>query len=672
MESLRERGQEFRRRGLQIPKRAVSNLKHKMTMEKYEYAPLPSTGHIRLLKLHPVTNSKDTSLSVDLVPVLLDEAPEFEALSYAWGKPWPRYEICCAGRRIDIGSSLYGALWHMRQQHPGDTFWVWADAVCINQYDIAEREAQVSMMSEIYARASITVIWLGWDNEYITRAFVAIQRFRETWQTLRETLDLPVYLGPSAPAASDALRDVLSRDNNSESRRLLRDAFGDDKSQTKAMEDIWVLLRQPWFMRKWVIQEVDKSKHHGLVFMAGKSWTHWSNLSYWFQFLSMNLHARDTFFLACPWRTPVPKHGDIDYHKMFDRGSMLGQGSEYSTTTPICNLLIFTATFKCAVPSDHIISLLGIASDSSTLEGLIDYNISTDDLYCRLMSAHLDHPLKLRVLWSTLDMLSVEQRGKSSWIPNIEQLALKFPAFDNCIPAPGPYRLADACGSTEIEATTSGDTLLIRGRIIDAVEHLGRLTTTQYSETRRPLYDGDCSKRNKTTLRMWDDWLDECQTMAKSAGQDGQEFVKALLIDSLLGVSAEVTAAAKKDFFKYRQIQKSLVAVSDEKRALEIIESMTFELAKSVEVISAFIVNMQYRRFGHTRNDRLGWMPLVAEDGDQICVFDGMEFPYAVRKKEGPEGTGNYVLVGACYISSLLNGEAMELPGVESTIIAIE
>lgn len=63
-------------------------------------------------------------------------------------------------------------------------------------------------------------------------------------------------------------------------------------------------------------------------------------------------------------------------------------------------------------------------------------------------------------------------------------------------------------------------------------------------------------------------------------------------------------------------------------------------------------------------------MPLVAEEGDQICVFDGMEYPYAIRTKEG--SGGKYMLVGECYISDLMNGEAMEMPGVESGIIILE
>lgn len=79
---------------------------------------------------------------------------------------------------------------------------------------------------------------------------------------------------------------------------------------------------------------------------------------------------------------------------------------------------------------------------------------------------------------------------------------------------------------------------------------------------------------------------------------------------------------------------------------------------------------MFYGRFGRTRDGKIGWMPLVAQEGDQICVFDGMGFPYVIRRKEG--AGEKYMLVGECYISKLMDGEALDMPGVESAIINLE
>ena len=55
--------------------------------------------------------------------------------------------------------SLYDALMRLRYGHIERT--VWADAVCINQGDVEERDEQVRQMAKIYAAASRVIVWLG-------------------------------------------------------------------------------------------------------------------------------------------------------------------------------------------------------------------------------------------------------------------------------------------------------------------------------------------------------------------------------------------------------------------------------------------------------------------------------------------------------------------------------
>ena len=39
--------------------------------------------------------------------------------------------------------------------------YIWVDAICINQKDLAERRSQVLLMGEIYKRAESVIVWLG-------------------------------------------------------------------------------------------------------------------------------------------------------------------------------------------------------------------------------------------------------------------------------------------------------------------------------------------------------------------------------------------------------------------------------------------------------------------------------------------------------------------------------
>lgn len=66
-----------------------------------------------------------------------------------------------------IGNNLHGFLrrWAARvrsdQEETGDVDYLWIDQLSINQDDLLEKSAQVASMGEIYARAVITIMWLG-------------------------------------------------------------------------------------------------------------------------------------------------------------------------------------------------------------------------------------------------------------------------------------------------------------------------------------------------------------------------------------------------------------------------------------------------------------------------------------------------------------------------------
>ncbi|KAF2461212.1 heterokaryon incompatibility, partial [Lineolata rhizophorae] len=89
----------------------------------------------------------------------LRSSPKYEALSYTWGDALDRHSIACEGKTIRVTANLLSALQHLRQ--PDVTRILWVDAVCINQGNIAERDAQVRMMGDIYRMAARVLVWLG-------------------------------------------------------------------------------------------------------------------------------------------------------------------------------------------------------------------------------------------------------------------------------------------------------------------------------------------------------------------------------------------------------------------------------------------------------------------------------------------------------------------------------
>jgi hypothetical protein len=54
---------------------------------------------------------------------------------------------------------------------------LWADAICINQSDINERNTQVKLMGEIYRTATRVHVWLGLDSPkgHVEEAFLFVE-----------------------------------------------------------------------------------------------------------------------------------------------------------------------------------------------------------------------------------------------------------------------------------------------------------------------------------------------------------------------------------------------------------------------------------------------------------------------------------------------------------------
>lgn len=88
--------------------------------------------------------------------------PSYIALSYTWGDAKDTTPIQVAGREIMVTRNLRDALSALSTEPRTASLPVWADAVCINQDDIAELNREVKRMAVIYERAASVIIWLGY------------------------------------------------------------------------------------------------------------------------------------------------------------------------------------------------------------------------------------------------------------------------------------------------------------------------------------------------------------------------------------------------------------------------------------------------------------------------------------------------------------------------------
>jgi hypothetical protein len=217
---------------------------------------------------------------------------KYIALSYVWGDPALSRLIRVDGEAMYITASLDSALRHLRDTNR--TRLVWADAICINQGDVEERNQQVRQMAWVYRQADHTIIYLG-DGTPETSLFLKAFRPESPVEWKNSSLDpaLDHYfsdcssdqgtlqkakwqLGSKCPSSYSTLKPSIA------SRILTPTGAVDIQNGQNAMDSKvevaareWILA-QPWFKRVWILQELVLSRDPWI--QCGTSVARWSSL----------------------------------------------------------------------------------------------------------------------------------------------------------------------------------------------------------------------------------------------------------------------------------------------------------------------------------------------------------------------------------------------------------
>jgi hypothetical protein len=128
-----------------------------------------------VLDLSPGTSDDDVKCDIRIID--LDANEEYEALSYVWGDTRHRRYVWVSGTRTGVTVNLYDAL--LRLRHQNDKRTIWIDQLCINQWDMDEKAAQVALMRDIYRNCTHCILWLGevrdgafkYDEEHVESVF---------------------------------------------------------------------------------------------------------------------------------------------------------------------------------------------------------------------------------------------------------------------------------------------------------------------------------------------------------------------------------------------------------------------------------------------------------------------------------------------------------------------
>ncbi|KAL7619625.1 hypothetical protein AAE478_010166 [Parahypoxylon ruwenzoriense] len=253
-----------------------------MLENDFVYRPLRD-GEIRLLRLrwipckHTYSEDVEDVIDCEVTHHSLDSNPIYVSLSYTWGVDPPRRRIRMNGKDMLIRQNLYSFFRQAQSQAHApvdgntrdcgittalkdsererradpepriakvetDTYW-WIDALCINQFDIPERNVQVAQMRRIYTQARLITIWLGPAADDSDLAMGAYQSYQSHVAELNRELHNPITPGEL-------------REHNQKWLDSL------------PLDPLWKLSQRPWWRRVWVWQEAT-SPHVPTEFWCG-------------------------------------------------------------------------------------------------------------------------------------------------------------------------------------------------------------------------------------------------------------------------------------------------------------------------------------------------------------------------------------------------------------------
>ena len=588
----------------------------------------------------------------------------YEAISYAWGDENSKKTICCNGTNMNVTEDLDLCLKALRSD--SETRCLWIDQICINQNDLDEKSAQVSIMGAIYRSAARVVVWLGPASPHSGEALSFI---------------IELYQAFSAYYQHHG-GEVSPFHGNDEVVKLEPTGFdlpAQDDPRWMALSEV---LDRKWFSRYWIVQEV--MANDTVVVKCGDDQLDWSflrGLSWVFQQYSaliMRLEHNDRS-PAGPGLLAALRTAEI---WRSSRQTASTEASEFSDTNSLSSFSTLLQMFSrqsVKLDCDRIYSLLGIANSLVVQNINVDYRLSTSQVYMDLAVKSMTHDRNLDYLNSVEYSEDTTLEGLPSWVPdwtNAPKAKSKGIKFMD-------YQLFRASGKQPIYEPfqVSGKKLLVRARLIDVIgsqrmnyrmgmvdiagKDLSFDQLISYKEEEVHFYDlvenaieacQPYSTRETTMTIMCRLLLRDSLWSPLYDGPPIEDFQKAFR------EQREHTRYMRKFFQKLERWGNSMAM----KGWMLLHPAPTTNHCDMVSFIKVVPLQLCGNAIIKTRGGLMANVPQQAKTGDTLAIVNGCKTPLVLRQRE-PDG---YVLIGDCYVHGIMYGEALEM-GFDETEIAL-
>ncbi|KIW80289.1 hypothetical protein Z517_06904 [Fonsecaea pedrosoi CBS 271.37] len=387
------------------PIKLGSRVSNDRPTQPYQYVPLDTVAdETRIIVIDP-NEDKQAPLVLHLAHCPLASDVVYHALSYTWGNVDDAVEITVMGQSMQIRQNLERALRRLRPSSSPRACAVWADAICINQSDMSEKNHQIPRVAAVYDHAAVVVCDVGEEDQYSDVAQDFVKHLQEPMIRMDE--DYEFIIGKP------------ERIDPGEIPRLCA--------------ALYLFLTRPYFRRAWVVQEVALASNP-VISCGMRIGTEFEALETAAAHLS-DMISRDPD-LPQKMKDATPDLRDVDRAQLLyirkllyfrhlhigrNRGGFITHGIR-DTAPGYLESAILARDFEATIPHDKLFALWNVARDRTGLAFKADYSRAYEDTYMDFTKAWCTHSGSLDMIAASEFTKPVDQHGfyskAPSWCPD--------------------------------------------------------------------------------------------------------------------------------------------------------------------------------------------------------------------------------------------------------------
>jgi hypothetical protein len=560
--------------------------------------------------------------------------------------------------------------------------YIWIDAICINQQNRLELNAQVNMMEEIYRKAQNVIIWLGPSDEHTTRGIEMMNRL---------SLVKPENLTFEIP---DSLEDPK-----------LYKILGIPYITSDGWQALATFLLRTWFSRLWVLQETFAARN--IEVLLGAHVLSWAKITAVSQVLSQTRLGRlliekvEGHVSSRKSADERPEYIGNIINNIFMFDGLRRKKTDDTAWFNLENLLAYSRYFNAKEAQDHVFAVRGIWSCSGSHSADIkfikpNYGSTVKETYTRASRVMMREMGDINLLSHVEDYTIRSLKALPSWVPD-------FSVTPVAEPLSGPIGSRRACEKNErwnasegleweVPALLTNEKLYqlpVQGICFDIVI----VTAATYSEItdehelctlldllKHSLESLSSSPDKTRTVEAFWKTIIKDTFLGSPTDEEARRAFPILItewIQELESVSTESDgfaakySKAKTLITELSQIDKSCIIPTWESIQETIKKNDDGTLPEQIDhdaenISQSFRLAYLGRRLFQTQGNRFGIGSQSLKHGNEVWVLAGLSVPVLLKK--GSSENKRFV-VGEAYVHGAMNGEAVRGKDVVSIVL---